>query len=752
MSSLLRLVLCVGILSVAPASGSPDTPAPVEGRIHYAADGTPAEGLQVVLFDLEDLSRVFGATTDSEGFLRIPLSPAAEPPRQRVDPVLPPSFLLQQNYPNPFNPSTVISYQLARPAHVRLEVYNLLGQPIRTLVDEVREAGDHQTLWHARDDRGRGVAAGVYIYRIVADGVSESRSMVLVDGPGVAGPAAGSASGLGSAGASRASASRRPAPSPTRPEQAVRGPSEAPLLNGPVAPSPYGSVAPLGESFGEEPFGGSAPVLRESSGEVMLAYPGAAAGSGISTAGRAPSPTLAPGAYGLTVSGPGVVIHVEPELRIHADTAPLWIEVQRAADAASAKVTATPRLGDVNNDGAVDIVDALIIATYGVNPEIIVPNHGDMALGDVNADDRVNILDALIVASNGVHPYNPALPRTVGVKAGTVVSGARLDRNGIQHLNIMPGDTVALAAASHPAASFPVFNWGCDTPSIVDVQTDADDASVAYAIALGDSGETALVTVEDRANQYEQAFPVHVGPAPLEVQLPGGATMEFVWLPAGTFVMGVPFNDIGRDSPEHEVTISQSFYLGKYEITQEQWVSVMETTPWSGQDHAEPDPNHPAVYISWHDTQEFIERLNQEAGDVSYRLPTEAEWEYACRAGTLTPWSFGDDEGQLEKYAWYKHDPRDERVQSCRPVGTKLPNPWGLFDMHGNASEWCQDWWDRYTSDDQTDPTGPTWGVERVLRSGSINVHARWLRSETRFDWGPSGSGYDLGARLVRTH
>ena len=175
------------------------------------------------------------------------------------------------------------------------------------------------------------------------------------------------------------------------------------------------------------------------------------------------------------------------------------------------------------------------------------------------------------------------------------------------------------------------------------------------------------------------------------------------WIEPGTFLMGAA--DLGFT--EHEVTISRGFYLGKYEITQGQWESVMGSNPsyFGGS-------NRPVEQVSWNDVQEFIGRLNEAAGEEVYRLPTEAEWEYACRAGTTTRWSFGDDEGQLGEYAWYTGN---NSPYGTKEVGTKRPNPWGLYDMHGNVWEWCQDWYGSYTSDSQIDPAGPAAVGESLL-------------------------------------
>jgi len=253
----------------------------------------------------------------------------------------------------------------------------------------------------------------------------------------------------------------------------------------------------------------------------------------------------------------------------------------------------------------------------------------------------------------------------------------------------------------------------------------------------------------------------------ITVELPGGATMEFVWIEPGRFLMGTSQDEIDQrtfkygahfshEGPQHEVTISRGFYLGKYELTQGQWTSVMG--PWSFvqgvigsantatyiKRYDEGDPDDPAKYISWYEVQAFLHRLNQAAGDSLYRLPTEAEWEYACRAGTTTPWSFGDDLKQLPDYAWY-YD-----LQIVQPVGMKLPNPWGLYDMHGNAYEWCQDWYGSYSSSAQVDPRGPASGSVRVIRAGGFGFHMiRQARSADRHYASPLVRWYGIGARLL---
>jgi len=215
----------------------------------------------------------------------------------------------------------------------------------------------------------------------------------------------------------------------------------------------------------------------------------------------------------------------------------------------------------------------------------------------------------------------------------------------------------------------------------------------------------------------------------ITVELPGGATMDLEWVEPGAFMMGSlssEWKHQANEGPQHEVSISRGFYLGTYEVTQGQWESVMGTGPWMDyftdngwKDQFIPDPTHPAVHVSWSETQSFIQALNTASGDSLYRLPSEAEWEYAARAGTTTMWSFGDEIDQLNKYSVNEVSATSSRGH---PVGMKLPNPWGLYDMHGNVEEWCQDWFGPYSSGPQVDPQGPEEGTNRVVRGGSFRT------------------------------
>ena len=203
------------------------------------------------------------------------------------------------------------------------------------------------------------------------------------------------------------------------------------------------------------------------------------------------------------------------------------------------------------------------------------------------------------------------------------------------------------------------------------------------------------------------------------------------------------------------VTLTKPFELGKYEVTQGQWKSVMGTEPWDGKGDVQADKDCPATYVSWDDATEFCKKLTEierksgtlKAGE-EYRLPTEAEWEYACRAGTETAFSFGDDESKLGEYAWFTGNTGSE--QYAHKVGTKKPNPWGLHDMHGNVWEWCSDWYDE-TRFYGTDPVGLEEGSGRVFRGGSWWNGPDGCRSASRHYVVPSYRLYNLGFRVARS-
>ena len=294
----------------------------LEGRVRLLS-GQPAVGVQVRLFDLTDLRRFVGTMTDEAGHFALSLQAFSTDKGT----ALPTSFSLGQNYPNPFNPSTIIPYQIPVSTHVRLEVFNLLGQRLATLVDGVRSAGTHTAQWDGTDVAGRAVGAGVYIYRLSSGSQTVSWRMVLVDGQaGI--PAVGTAA------------------------------------QGTVWSAVEGSV--------------------EVDGPV----------------------------YGLTVSGQGLVPYVDPAFRVGIDEADIVIE--EFGGIPLMKRAAGGILGDVNNDGQVDLFDALYVMLYSEAPSIALPNHVDISLGDVNGDGTVDFADALILIQYSEDPSNPALPPGIG--------------------------------------------------------------------------------------------------------------------------------------------------------------------------------------------------------------------------------------------------------------------------------------------------------------------------------------------------
>jgi sulfatase modifying factor 1 len=187
-------------------------------------------------------------------------------------------------------------------------------------------------------------------------------------------------------------------------------------------------------------------------------------------------------------------------------------------------------------------------------------------------------------------------------------------------------------------------------------------------------------------------------------------------------------------------------------VTKRQWEAVMGTRPWVGQPEVLDDPDSPAVYVSWDDAQAFIGAVNL-LGQGTFRLPTEAEREYACRAGTTTRFHWGDDPAcaQVGDYEWYLGNAGNVGQSYAHVVGLKLPNPWGLYDMNGNVEEWCQDWFSQeYPSEAVTDPVGPPSGVLRVLRCAGWFSDPRWCRSDDRGHNDPSFRHPGQGFRVAR--
>ncbi|MHB8524020.1 MAG: formylglycine-generating enzyme family protein [Limisphaerales bacterium] len=231
------------------------------------------------------------------------------------------------------------------------------------------------------------------------------------------------------------------------------------------------------------------------------------------------------------------------------------------------------------------------------------------------------------------------------------------------------------------------------------------------------------------------------------------APANLVFIPPGTFRMGSPTNEVDRyddEGPQTAVTISRGFWMGKYLVTQGDYAAVMGTNPSSFTG----DLSLPVETVSWFDATNYCEVLTQSeraAGRIApnsvYRLPTEAEWEYACRAWTSTRFSFGDDPGytNLTNYAWYL----DNSGSKTHPVGQQLANPWGLYDMHGNVFEWCQDWYGPYPGGMAIDPQGPATGSYRGFRGGVWRYSAGLCRSAVRFGGLPVSKYSGVGFRVL---
>ena len=249
----------------------------------------------------------------------------------------------------------------------------------------------------------------------------------------------------------------------------------------------------------------------------------------------------------------------------------------------------------------------------------------------------------------------------------------------------------------------------------------------------------------EKSPERQVSQPKTAAKAPTQRTFTSNIGMGFVLIPAGSFTMGSPTGESGREPDElqHPVTISKPFYLQTTEVTQKQWTQVMGSNPSYFKDCGD---DCPVETVSWNDAQEFIKKLIQTESGAKYRLPTEAEWEYACRAGSKGRFYFGDVETKLGEYAWYQGN----SGWKTHPVRKREPNAWGFYDMHGNVLEWCQDWYGDYTTSQVTDPTGPKAGQFRVLRGGSWNTGAGFERSAYRDRRRPDGRYYYLGFRIAR--
>ena len=252
--------------------------------------------------------------------------------------------------------------------------------------------------------------------------------------------------------------------------------------------------------------------------------------------------------------------------------------------------------------------------------------------------------------------------------------------------------------------------------------------------ALGDLEQ--LVPSDPRMADFRAKAAALPWPKELTLDLGGGVTMNLIYVGPGSFSMG-------EGNERHQVTLTKPFYMGKFEVTQQQWQVVMGSNPSSNRNDKNPVEN-----ISWDASLGFVTRLNEKLSGVKVGLPTEAQWEYACRAGSSTKYCYGDSESALKEYAAYPLD-TDWRSSMTRLVGTKKPNAWGFYDMHGNVAEFCSDWYGQLPAATQEDPQGPASGSGHVLRGGSCRDTPFFLTSVSRREVMSSNVLSNGGFRLV---
>jgi formylglycine-generating enzyme required for sulfatase activity len=787
----------------------------VEGTARLV-DGTPAAGLRVEFLEHYELGREdrwyrFVAITDRDGHYVMNLDPVitavlgpATGPAGPVGPVLYP------NCPNPFNPTTILSYEVPQPGRVELAVFNVLGQPVRTWVWGEQQAGVHRVVWDGRDAAGQGVAAGVYISRLVTQGQVRCGKMMLLDG------IAGAAAAKSPAAAAVPVAAPKTADGRSFAVRVVgQGCRPRVMANLSVDEAAQGTrldidgiepvAATAGFAAGDADGTGRADDWiwfdRDANQTLVLRDPdrdGRVEGLEQIREYRALDGAVLTQRFGL-IDAPGisratlslVLEHNQAGTQVLALTwrPPAGLLAALAPTAVSRVGTAAvaallPEVGTLSASSARVLIPSGLTAGATVElagaPSVVTYTPGQ----DYGWDFGYTPVYAVLSDTRAI-----ITGRTLYVSAeAQVVGGLPVDATTLRLRVTGPAGAWELRPrirlvdqSRDPGRREPVNRYAATVVWPVPAPG-AYEASMAIVTPPGATAwqpGKVLALAAHPVRAPDSAFASPAAGRVLHAALPGGTTMEFVWVEPGTFAMGD--DTAGRDVSfvtagwgEHQVTLTRGFYLGRYEVTQTQWQAAMGTAPWKGRRYARMHGDDPATYLYFRDAQALVRALNRAAGDSLYRLPTEAEWEYACRAGTATQYSFGDDRQRLVDYAWCRANVVEAAGEAGslihpQPVGSRLPNPWGLYDMHGNAWEWVEDVFDNsYPLAPQVDPRGPlrpsaSWyGPDpHVIRGGSFvwfscesfyrSFEASDGRRFTRSDYWPEESG-GVGVRLVRRH
>ncbi|MBT6627462.1 MAG: SUMF1/EgtB/PvdO family nonheme iron enzyme, partial [Gemmatimonadetes bacterium] len=403
----------------------------------------------------------------------------------------------------------------------------------------------------------------------------------------------------------------------------------------------------------------------------------------------------------------------------------------------------------------------------------LVARGGGLRAGNINGSTDVNTTSAY---------RGEAATGRVGIRLALVAPGDVLRAAAGPEQWVVAGDEVLLdgSASSRQALS---YEWAESTDNPASGILVSDGAIASFTpMAIGTYHFTLRVSdgVSTSESDNVAVTVVHVdADGTVRMQIAKGVEMDFVWIEPGSFTMGITQSQeeimrdldlwhIGRYEnaltinshhalPAHDVTLTDGFYLGKYEVTQAQWTAVLGTKPWTqsvrfsyATDHRyeyRDDPQLPANLLQWQQITDFLDSLNVRAGHQRFHLPTEAQWEYAALAGSSALWWFGYDEDELPDHGWYYSNALARDLGSPQPVGQKLPNRWGLHDMDGNVQEWCTDYFDGYRSALQTDPVGPITGRGKNQRGGTFRKRA--ISPRERFS-GALDQRFDyVGLRLL---